>query len=67
MKKIILKIYYWYLLFEHRKHDEDVCCCGGNISEAKFYDSICAHGGCRSMKWYAIENSMEKFEKWLRT
>jgi hypothetical protein len=65
MKKLILRIYEKCLDFKYRKHDEDICCCGGNISEAQPWDSICAHGGCRSMKEYVIYCSIERLEKFL--
>lgn len=43
-----------YFRWKYRGIDPDLCCCGGKLSEAKPWDSICAHGGCRSAKDYAI-------------
>ena len=40
--------------FEYRNQDENVCCCGCTVGTG---GDICYHGGCRSMKEYAMAES----------
>lgn len=37
--------------WKYRNIDPELCCCGDQIGRG---GSICAHGGCRSAKEYAI-------------
>ena len=50
--------------WKYRNVDPDLCCCGCQMSQAKPWDSICAHGGCRSMKEYCISSANRKDQSW---
>ena len=64
---LIFKLYERYLDYKYRHYDDDVCCCGEMMSKSSFYyDSMCAYGGCRSMKEYTISNSIENLEERLK-
>jgi hypothetical protein len=54
MRRIIRSL---WARWKYRNVDPDLCCCGGQLSKAKPWDSICSHGGCRSMKEYCISST----------
>ena len=56
LRRLVMRL---CLRWKYRRLDPDVCCCGNLISRAKPYDSICAHGGCRSLKEYCITEAMK--------
>lgn len=47
----------WLVRWRYRNTDPDVCCCGSNIGEG---GELCYHGGCRSMKEYAITKELDR-------
>jgi len=57
LKRPLLLCYYRW---KYRNIDPDICCCGEMLSQARPYDSICAHGGCRSAKEYAITCALKR-------
>jgi hypothetical protein len=56
--RIVLYFRKKYFEFKYRNIDPDLCCCGDSLSRKKTFDSICAHGGCRSMKEYMITRAV---------
>jgi hypothetical protein len=54
IRRIVLYFRKKYFGFKYRNVDPDLCCCGDSLSREKGFDSICAHGGFRSMKEYLI-------------
>lgn len=52
---MLKRLYSWLLLrharWKFRHVDPNVCCCGCDLGTG---GDICAHGGCRSAKDYAI-------------
>lgn len=59
MRSIIRWIHKTYLNWKFRKVDPEICCCGEMYGTG---GSICAHGGCRSAKEYAITCSLAKYK-----
>jgi hypothetical protein len=56
--RIVLCFKKKYFEFKYRNIDPDLCCCGDSLSREKGFDSICAHGGCRSMKEHMITSAV---------
>lgn len=57
--KIAKKILLFRAKWKYRNVDPDLCCCGGNISQSKPFDSICQFSGCRSAKEYHISKYVD--------
>jgi hypothetical protein len=45
--------------WRYRHADPEVCCCGSQLGHG---GDICYHGGCRSMKEYAVTGDIEKWK-----
>ncbi len=61
LQRLVRPLVPFYFRWKYRDVDPGVCCCGTRMSEVSPYDSICAHGGCRSAKEYAITSACECF------
>lgn len=48
----------WRAMWKYRHIDRNLCCCGAMMNEYKPFDSICAHGGCKSAYDYAMEQEL---------